>query len=504
MDKPFRLRFANEIAGAFVLAAFALILAGIFVAGRAQGWFEGHFTVHAPFLTEEGSFGLKEGSEIIARNTPVGRVGRIVPDANGTISAELVIRERFHPFIRTDSVGKVRRKLGLAGDAYVDISVGRGDPIPEGATLVCSKDRELMETVQNVLTNVQNAVVPMAAEARQILEHVNGILVQVEKGDGTLGTLLHDRQLAQEVKDVVTSADTLLRETRQTAHETTRLVKGIQRHWMFRKYVEQDLPLPLVLPAYLSPADARESVAAACSQLRTALQADDAIGIARTVYNLVGGLGALGSTTELPDLSRIAAFESAAGPETKVLSLLVDASCASTRGDTPATLASAQKATEALDRSCADDVHFAARLQAAQAYLSAGQPQQARAELERAARVASGNRQKARLLQITALLPTPTPDARETARQLDEATRLLHESEAYFGMAGVLADAADAHASAGDPSAASARFMRAWRSYTFAGLPAQAATVVARANARGVDTSWVTPLGSFHDARITP
>ena len=56
MSKPFKFRYASEIAGTFVALAVLLLVAGVFVAGKTQGWMEGTFTLKTTFETDEGSF----------------------------------------------------------------------------------------------------------------------------------------------------------------------------------------------------------------------------------------------------------------------------------------------------------------------------------------------------------------------------------------------------------------------------------------------------------------
>ena len=119
MDTTFKFRFVNEITGVFVLLAVALLAAGIFMAGRAQGLFEKEFTLQVLFTSAEGSFGLKKGSEIRILNTPAGAVGRIDPTPAGAIKAVFKLKERFHGFVRTNSVAIIKKTLVVAGDPYV-------------------------------------------------------------------------------------------------------------------------------------------------------------------------------------------------------------------------------------------------------------------------------------------------------------------------------------------------------------------------------------------------
>ena len=92
MDKTFKFRFVNEITGVFVLLAIAVLIAGIFLAGRAQGLFEPKFRLHTVFQAEEGAYGLKKGSEVRSGETVAGSVIRINPTAEGTIETTFELK----------------------------------------------------------------------------------------------------------------------------------------------------------------------------------------------------------------------------------------------------------------------------------------------------------------------------------------------------------------------------------------------------------------------------
>ena len=47
------------------------------------------------------------------------------------MEAEANIRRDFFRFVRADSSAVVKRKFGLAGDSYFEITRGQGQPLPE-------------------------------------------------------------------------------------------------------------------------------------------------------------------------------------------------------------------------------------------------------------------------------------------------------------------------------------------------------------------------------------
>ncbi len=243
MDATFKFRFVNEITGLFVLLAVALLAAGIFMAGRAQGLFEEKFRLHVLFTTPEGSFGLKKGSEIKILNNTAGAVSEIEPTPDGAIRAVFEMKERFHGFVRTSSRALVKKTLVVTGDAFVEIGVGnREDPLlPDGAAIECGKDTEIIEQVSAMLEEVRAKAVPALDKLQLVLNELPALTVQARQ------TLKQGEAL---MKDQVPA---LTDQALDTLRDTQILIRGLQRHWLLRKYVEPLDGGPLIDPAQTGP-----------------------------------------------------------------------------------------------------------------------------------------------------------------------------------------------------------------------------------------------------------
>ena len=161
MDQPFKFRFVNEITGVFVLLCAAAMIVGVFLAGRAQGLFEPKLTLRTLLSAKEGSFGLREGTEVRILDTAAGTVKRVMPNASGQIEAVFVVKGSFHSFIRTSSKAVVKKKFAIAGDAYVEITAGDAkDPmLPDGGMIVCEKDTEIIGQIMKILEEAQQVAV---------------------------------------------------------------------------------------------------------------------------------------------------------------------------------------------------------------------------------------------------------------------------------------------------------------------------------------------------------
>lgn len=314
ISREFKFRYANEIAGLFVILAALLLVLGMFFAARSQGWFAPRMTVSILFGTPEGTFGLQEDAPVLVRNTTAGRVLSLNPTEEGQIRGELRIRQEFQRFLTKDGSARIKRKFGVAGDAYVELVPGTGEMLEEGDILPVVKDEELMEIAQRVLKDVQEGVMPVVAHVETILSNTASILQQVETGQGVAGAVISDSVLRDHVKGVVGQAESatkeieymlgdvsnlvtneirsvmvqtavLERELRHTLRESRRVVEALQRHWLIRRYVEADEEhLPLMPGAAVWEVE-DTLVRDIDDRLEAARRADDAAQLVRAAYN---------------------------------------------------------------------------------------------------------------------------------------------------------------------------------------------------------------------------
>ncbi|MEI8140734.1 MAG: hypothetical protein WCI03_12820 [bacterium] len=205
MSQSFRFRYANEIAGGFVLLGVALLIAGIYTAGHAQGWFQKKLMLKAKFDADKGTYGLQEGAEVRILSTLAGRVGEILPSEDGGMETTLILQGKFSKFVRVDSIAKVRKKFEVAGDAFVDITLGsRAQPLMKsGQYIKCEQDVELIEAAKKMVDDFRRAAVPMLDEFSMILSNVSSVTRQIEQKEGTAGKLIGDPEWAKQVDGIV-------------------------------------------------------------------------------------------------------------------------------------------------------------------------------------------------------------------------------------------------------------------------------------------------------------
>lgn len=271
-SKPFHFRYVNEVVGGFVILVIIMLLAAVIVAGRAQGWFEPVHKVMITF-TSEGSVDLQIGSPVVILGTTVGKIDEINVDEEGFMSAIITIKDDFYQFVRTDSVVKIKKKFGIAGDSYVEIARGSGEELGPGVGLPASRDTDINELLTTLLNDVKASILPLLESVKGTADQYNGlaadlrvIIAKIEAGQGPAGMLVSDEATAQRLKDLLDQTQLILNDvrgatvelppmartvnrevqdlpgtmllTQETLRETEQLIEGIQRHWLLRKYMK--------------------------------------------------------------------------------------------------------------------------------------------------------------------------------------------------------------------------------------------------------------------------
>ncbi|MEY2409345.1 MAG: phospholipid/cholesterol/gamma-HCH transport system substrate-binding protein [Verrucomicrobiota bacterium] len=303
MEESFKIRHANAITGTFVLVVVAVLVAALVFAGRSQRWFIRNVTLRIA-LPEAGAAGIRQGSEVYFLGTLMGTVSDVALDASGRLEARANIRHDFFLFVRADSWALVKKKFGVAGDAYFEVTRGAGQPLPEkNASIVCKEQvpnaiEAAVEQVRveallafkklngglDTWTAVGSNLITTRDRVDQLLGRADSILASLQQGKGSAGNFLTDSSAAEELKALLVKANSsmdvlqltarnlqhaslnvdlastnlpaisdavgreardlpgLVLQTQSSMREMERLIAAMQRHWLLRKYVNPTNP----------------------------------------------------------------------------------------------------------------------------------------------------------------------------------------------------------------------------------------------------------------------
>ena len=225
--KPSQIEFpyVKEAVGAVVVVTVSIFVLALFQADRLREWFDPGATLTI-VLPEAGLFGLRENADVEILGTKAGDVESIVIDPSERIHAVVKVRRGMQDFVRVDSVAIIRKRFGVAGESYLEISRGHGRPLDwEFAVLNAVHDRNPTETVGDLINEVRTKLFPVIEDAgqgiqaltlvandlydpegplQQLLANLNTITGTVLSGEGTLGYLFAQDALVRELETSLT------------------------------------------------------------------------------------------------------------------------------------------------------------------------------------------------------------------------------------------------------------------------------------------------------------
>lgn len=235
----------KPVVGAFVLGALAIVLGLVFATARARRWFERVVPIEID-LPEEGSFGLRRGSSVEMLGSVAGSVDEIwVDEKTDTMRARILLQTGFRRFVRTDSHFVIKRKtLGLAGDAFVEISRGSKEPVPDSHRFAADADREPTELLQELsgellptIRSARDVIQSHGALAQKLadpegallvsLQRVERILGTLERGEGLAGRILNDKEFGKRVDTLVGTLQTTVDALRENVATLTTSTQGV-------------------------------------------------------------------------------------------------------------------------------------------------------------------------------------------------------------------------------------------------------------------------------------
>jgi phospholipid/cholesterol/gamma-HCH transport system substrate-binding protein len=194
--------------GLFVLAAiFILSVAVFYITGSASLGPKYQVVTYLPEVET-----LQTGAPVRLDGVEIGNVDSIQLNpqpADETHNIKLVLRisKRYAPYIRTGSTATLATE-GLLGNRYVTISRSlTGNPIPPGGEVKGTEEAAMKRIIQRGVELEEN----LGALSQQI----GDIVTDVRRGRGTLGKLLVDPTLYNNMNATVLKAESIVTATQE-------------------------------------------------------------------------------------------------------------------------------------------------------------------------------------------------------------------------------------------------------------------------------------------------
>ena len=246
-------------AGAFVVVGTLLFTVVLFMIGERRMLFEDRFPVFAEFATLGQ---LQVGAVVRVAGMDAGEVTeiQIPPSPSGKFRVNMEVRDDLRQLILTDSVATAQTE-GLVGAIFVNIGAGteQAPVVADGGTIqsrepvtmadlmdqasdafvllnrtVESLHGDLTKAVHELnlmtqdaralLTDITPDVTAMAENGSRVSADTREIVARLNAGEGTIGKLLKDDTLYQQVRAIAEEAQQVTTNVRQVTDEARRAI----------------------------------------------------------------------------------------------------------------------------------------------------------------------------------------------------------------------------------------------------------------------------------------
>ena len=235
----------NVIVGIFVTLAAVAFTFMLFNMGGGKGFLSSNYKLYARFKEVKG---LHKGSEIALSGLRIGTVDEINVAADDTreLIVTLSIEKKMYRQIRQDSSAIIRTQ-GVLGDKYIELSIGTpsSDELKPGSFISAREESDLFRKSGNLVEGISRHF-DKGGDIEKLIENLNilamnlgsmtselkrnksvlnelfygktgeslnrsilhfeEILKKINKGDGTLGSIINDPSIYEDLRALMGGA----------------------------------------------------------------------------------------------------------------------------------------------------------------------------------------------------------------------------------------------------------------------------------------------------------
>lgn len=179
--------------GLFIAGGIALFVIAIFLIGKQQNLFNPVFELTTTFKNVSG---LQVGNNVRFTGISVGIVDNIKIINDSTVRVDMLIRKSVQQFIKSDCMVAIGSE-GLIGDRLLIITRGSPDAqlVKAGQYLASTEPVEIDAIIASLQVTAGNAEV--------VSELLGEIMFNINSGNGTLGRLINDSAIAENLSQTM-------------------------------------------------------------------------------------------------------------------------------------------------------------------------------------------------------------------------------------------------------------------------------------------------------------
>jgi len=203
--------------GLFVIIGLSLFVLTIYFIGSKQQMFGKTETLTAVFNNVAG---LQLGNNVRYSGINVGTVRGIEIVNDSTINVEMQIDETILPHIKKNAVATIGSD-GLVGSVIINIIPGKGEALPvQPGDVIKSNNRIRTDDMLSTLNVTNENAAQLTADLLKITNDINN-------GKGTIGVLLRDSAMANDLKATIHNLKITSEKTSKTMDNLNRQIAGL-------------------------------------------------------------------------------------------------------------------------------------------------------------------------------------------------------------------------------------------------------------------------------------
>lgn len=193
----FRIRFAQQVVGVFVMIALVFGVVVLVAMGANQRWFARNYEYYSIFPTGEG---LSVGMAVRFKGFSIGRVTEVTLAEEDQVRVAFYVEDTYIDRVLPNSVMQlVTSPIGIGGGLVFHQGIGTGEPLEEFSLIPSINSPEGQRIVADGLASVPSTgddITRIIAQVEPLLVSVNTLLTSV---DGTVNHI--NRALAGDTSE---------------------------------------------------------------------------------------------------------------------------------------------------------------------------------------------------------------------------------------------------------------------------------------------------------------
>jgi phospholipid/cholesterol/gamma-HCH transport system substrate-binding protein len=187
----FKIRFAEQLVGIFVLLAIIAVAAILIFVGINQRWFARNYRFTSRF---ESGGGLSVGMPIMLKGFEIGKISRVSLNERNQVDIEFSIQDTYYAKVLPNSILELTSSpIGLGVTLKFHPGATGGPPVEEDSfipSLDIPEGRELVEQGLVVIPRGEDVIGSVISKVNPILEDVRTTLAQIKRLVGNVDMAL--------------------------------------------------------------------------------------------------------------------------------------------------------------------------------------------------------------------------------------------------------------------------------------------------------------------------